>query len=106
MEALCKDPENTQTYVVEILRHGDLRRNTDSYFIDMELCYINLAQYIYSVGGANNDINGLPDWLTINRNGQVILIIEQILSGLVFIHSHDKVHRDLKPQNSKTVHWH
>ena len=71
----------------------------------MELCDINLAQYIY-VADANKHIKGLSDWSTVNRSRQVVLIMKQVLSGLKFIHSHDKVHRDLKPENSKFVHRH
>lgn len=100
MEILCK---GTQKHLVEIFRHNDLRPNTGSYFIDMELCDIDLAQYI-DIGYPYKHVNGLSDWSTVNSNSQVILIMEQVLNGLAFIHSHDKVHRDLKPQNSKIVH--
>jgi len=71
------------------------------YFIDMELCDINLRQYI---DGALNvtGVHGLPVWQ--NDNPDIFLItaiLQQLLSGLAFMQKEDKVHRDLDPRNGK-----
>ena len=66
----------------------------------MELCNINLEEYIL---GSKIGIKGLIDWDIAGREGQrqflIIAIMQQLLSGLAFIHRHDEVHRDMAPQN-------
>jgi serine/threonine protein kinase len=70
------------------------------YFIDMELCTINLEEYIQ---GSKIGVRGLIDWQTAGKEGQrqflIFAIMQQLLSGLAFIHDHDEVHRDMAPQN-------
>lgn len=68
------------------------------YYIDMELCAMNLEQYIQGSLRAP----GLVDWsipVDAEEVRNIIDIFEQILSGVVFIHSEYEVHRDLNPQN-------
>lgn len=89
-------------HIVEIIGHGSLGVHTASYFIDMEYCGINLEEWIR---GENTSVIGLSEYKTLARERQlpfiVCAILQQILSGLIFIHNHGKVHRDLKPRNSK-----
>ena len=98
MQSLQTKPHN---HIVEILGHSSLGKHTASYFIDMEYCDLNLSEYMRGKGPL---VNNLLDYETAIRDRQIsffiIAIIQEILSGLIFIHSHDKVHRDLKPQNS------
>ena len=91
-------------HIVEILGHGSLGQHTASYFIDMEYCDIDLDEYIR---GKRPAPPPLLEYDTAVKDGQLPLIIcaiiQEILSGLIFIHKQGKVHRDLKPQNSKTT---
>lgn len=92
-------------HIVEILGHGSLGEHTAAYFIDMEYCDINLDEYIR---GVKTSVVGLVEFEMILKDGEIFAfmvcaILQQILSGLVFIHSQGKVHRDLRPQNSKHI---
>lgn len=102
IEILCE--RDTHENIVKVLEHGWLT-NSPYYFIDMELCDYNLETYIYS--------DRLP-WLneiypsdpqSVNDIGLYNMwgIVEQIVLGLEFIHSHRLVHRDLKPRNGNDV---
>lgn len=86
--------------LISVLEHGRIG-NSAFYFIDMELCDINLEEYIQ---GTKTGIRGLLDWDKALEEGQrhflIVAIMQQLLGGLAFIHSHDEVHRDLVPQNS------
>jgi serine/threonine protein kinase len=88
--------------LIEIYDHGTLRTNLPFYFIDMELCGVNLDEYIQ---GYVTGVHGLLDWSQAIQDGQgdfqIFAIFQQILIGLIFIHDHGEVHRDLTPQNNK-----
>jgi len=80
------------------------RGSLDSYyFIDMELCDINLKDHMTS----KTNIQGLMDWEEALAQGHrvflIIAILQQLLSGLHFIQSNRVVHGDLNPQNSNTL---
>jgi serine/threonine protein kinase len=74
----------------------------------MELCDINLHDYIY------NNRRVVTDMPSFRRNSAAFVrdnvsvvtkllnvwtIMQQIASGLAFIHFHSQVHRDMKPRN-------
>jgi serine/threonine protein kinase len=94
--------------IVEILRHGDLEYGRSTYYIDMELCDINLRTFI--------DVNwtlehqdkmpyfaiDLPPRLKI---AQLWSIMEDIASGLAFLHQLGEVHRDIKPENGYNIYF-
>jgi len=79
-------------HIVQVLRHGWL--DSSFYYFDMELCDLNLEQYI--LGGDESsityDINKLWD------------IFREITRGLDYIHRLHHVHRDLKPRNGSLFH--
>lgn len=89
----------THEHIIEVLSHGYLR--TDHYFIHMEYCDIDLDQYIHD----RIPVDSLMDYRTAITDGYlsfyICAILQQLISALVWIRKHRKVHRDLKPKNSK-----
>jgi serine/threonine protein kinase len=86
--------------IVAVRQIGELR-NTRYYFIDMELCDLNLSQYIYgtTLSAAESTpyfIKNAPPPL---KALQVWNVMIDIASGLEYLHSLRLAHRDLKPDN-------
>lgn len=78
------------------------------YFIDMELCDLDLGTYIEAPWKTrlNETLMGyLPDerdkLLPILGLLQIREIMKDITRAIVFIHLENEVHRDLKPPNGK-----
>lgn len=98
IEKVCG--KGSHPHIVEVLRMGELQNSSD-YFIDMELCDLNLADYIYGV----KPIDGLPFYSKTAapplRSQQIWYIMIHIARGAKFMHSIGVVHRDLKPANGK-----
>jgi len=70
----------------------------------MELCDMSLFEYIhdnanYSAKGLDL-FDGLPPHSKVQ---QIWSIMEQIASGVAFIHQENFTHRDLKPSNSNPL---
>lgn len=65
----------------------------------MELCDLNLHDYVYEKVSHDD----LIDWETAKRSNSLLKVIsgimDQVLKGVMFIHDHDEVHRDLDPLN-------
>ena len=91
--------------LVQILCHGELRDPDHPFYIDMELCDIDLKEYIYrhkecrplGYGIVRSDQHSLP---LRDQPSYVWQIMKQISCGIAFMHQHKQVHRDLKPANS------
>jgi len=64
------------------------------YYIDMELCDLNLETYLYHEQLAEEIL------LPISNVSQLWSIMQDITNGVAFIHGHKETHRDLKPRNS------
>jgi serine/threonine protein kinase len=81
--------------IVEVRDSGKFPSSPHVY-IDMELCEMNLEEYIKVVWTA---ARCEMEWPVDFMAKQLWTIMNQITSGLEFIHRHNKVHRDLKPAN-------
>jgi serine/threonine protein kinase len=98
VDKLCR---GVHANIVTVFDHGRLSPDSSFYFIDMEFCQINLADYIY---GTSLTVPPLVVWEEVKASGDLHLsvicdIMKQVLEGLIFIHEHDEVHRDLDPLN-------
>lgn len=97
IDKLC---QSSHCNIVTVLSHGRFSATSPLYFIDMELCNLNLEEYLQ---GRKSGIKGLIDWETADKEGQrqflILAIMQQLISGLAFIHGYDEVHRDMAPQN-------
>ena len=89
------NPGGGHVNLIAVLRHNQLP-HSHLYYIDMELCDFDLHDYIHS--WSLYDLSG-PERKRSPSN--IFNITREIASGLEFIHKHNKVHRDLKPQNSE-----
>jgi serine/threonine protein kinase len=103
IEKLCGP--GVHRHIVDVLRVGSLRYSAHA-FIDMEWCHLSLADYILAIFKPASFVPGITHLPYLNFNlssdsEELIIwnIMEQIASGLVYIHGHGEVHRDLKPAN-------
>jgi serine/threonine protein kinase len=95
---LCTPP--THKNIVGMLKHGRFSAAFGRYFLDMELCDLNLEDHLGQLGPTEKilpHLDHLPSWM---RMQAVWRIIEDISGGVIYIHSNGEIHRDLKPQNS------
>ena len=91
------------SHIVEVLRLGELM-GSPYYFIDMELCAMTLADYIYREAPTGEPTpRFIRDATSTVKATQIWNIMKQIASGTAFIHSHGEVHRDLKPTNGSSL---
>ena len=76
----------------------------------MELCDGNLEEYILGKSPEKFQFSSNPRLLGTSMFDNTILnvwdVMEQISSGLEFIHSKGEVHRDMKPRNGKFHPYH
>lgn len=93
--------------IVAVLRYGKLPRSY-FYFLDMELCDLNLEAYIQqkwtpNVRGKVPHLVVMDDLPEKDSLSQVADIMHDLVAGVAFIHSHKEIHRDLKPQNGMVL---
>jgi serine/threonine protein kinase len=99
-----------EEHIVRLLGWGENLEVPSSfsshYFFDMELCDLNLADYIspnvewkgLSVIGHKSSHFNLES-PAIDRATGIWIIMKSIACGLSFLHINDMVHCDLKPRN-------
>jgi serine/threonine protein kinase len=91
VKKLC---QSSQANIVQVFNMGQLKQDSASYFLDMELCSkVTLAHYISGI-----EVPTLGRWEP--NPIKICGVLEHIVSGLAFIHGLGEVHRDLSPQNS------
>jgi len=99
---LCE--RGVHQHIVAVLRIGELR-NTRCLFIDMELCDLNLADYIYCTKPRELVptffIRDQPPPMKVRQIWTTML---QVVRGVEYLHSRGIVHRDLKPANRSLHH--
>jgi serine/threonine protein kinase len=97
VRAVKKLCTSSHANIVQVFDLGQMRTKSTFYYLDMELCDISLGNYMQGKRTPH-----LVSWAEFRSDPENLsLIHEDILDGLIFIHSHDEVHRDLSPQNSK-----
>jgi hypothetical protein len=90
----------THINIVQVLRHGNFS-HSDFYFIDMELCDMNLRDYLHP--RSSEPSGSLPQFTRgagSKTVSQIWDVMQQIAAGLEYIHLQGQVHRDIKPANS------
>jgi len=99
IQQLCGG-QDAHKHVVRVLKHGALP-GLPYYFIDMELCDLNLSEYIHGNVAARSE--SLPcfvnDAAPSVKARQIWDVMIHIAGGLEYIHSQGYVHRDIKPEN-------
>jgi serine/threonine protein kinase len=89
--------------IVSFLNHGWLAIEEQVYYIDMDLCTLNLRDF---VNGTFISALG-PQFLEPPARSTEFeclcfwIILKQVTEGLKFVHDHGELHRDIKPENSK-----
>jgi serine/threonine protein kinase len=92
-------------YIIDVLRHGMLNDARSIYHIDMEICQINLHDYIHnrpSLGCESflhKDVfvsQGSSPFVHVSN---VWTIMNHISQAIAFVHKNKYLHRDLKPAN-------
>ena len=90
IERVCKPGHRNIVDVISVSK--DTWENNPAYFIQMELCDGDMDSYI-----GQRYREKRPVCLS-----EIADIMIQVLNGLVFLHSHNEVHRDLKPKNGNS----
>jgi serine/threonine protein kinase len=99
----------THKNIVLVLRTGKLP-HMPFYYIDMELCDLNLERFIKREWRAtmterfqnSESMVDVEQLLPIVRLLQLRDIMRAVSGGVAFIHAKHEIHRDLKPRNSST----
>jgi serine/threonine protein kinase len=92
----------THENIVTVYDYGILPQGSH-YYMDVELCELNLEMLIYRNTG--DDIHENLRYMVAElpprmRTVQIWAIMEDITCGLAYMHNLHEIHRDLKPSNS------
>ena len=103
VKELCEG--NKHENLVQVYKQDALESSVYPFYLDMELCAFNLNDYIYNPNKCVEQTTLPPEFRATsipNREEPytVWAIMEQISSGIAFMHANHHVHRDVKPANS------
>jgi serine/threonine protein kinase len=95
LKELCR--EGAHPNIVAVFQIGELR-NSQDLFIDMELCDLNLSDYIHDTDprAPTRFVTDEPPPMKVRQIWNIML---QVTSGVEYLHRKRLVHRDLKPGN-------
>lgn len=97
--AIKKLCSGTNENIICVLGLGEFKHGGESYiYIDMERCDLSLTDYMKSIWAIAKTWHDLESEVFFATRS-IWNIMRQITVGLRFVHSHNEVHRDLKPQN-------
>lgn len=91
--------------IINVLDHGPLG-SFGFYFIDMELCDVNLHDYINGKRAEKwikEPLFVVQSCSSMLRMRNLWTIMRHIANGLEFIHENGYVHRDMKPNNGNSI---
>jgi serine/threonine protein kinase len=98
---LCQ--QGAHAHIVAVLRIGEIRHSR-VLFIDMELCDLNLHEYIYCTKPRETvPIFFIKDHSPPTKARQIWTVMLQIVKGVEYLHGHGIIHRDVKPVNSDSL---
>ena len=103
IKKICE--QGAHSNIVAVLKLGELR-NTSYYFIDMELCDLNLDDYIHRkipLSPCDSLPYFISNALPSIKAQQIWNIMRQLASGVNYLHTLNTVHRDLKPTNDRPL---
>jgi len=100
VDKLCK--LGAHANIVSVFRRGKFSAS-DYYYLDMELCDLDLGKYLKRDQWTEPMLEKFPffsgELSPDMRMSQEWEIMDNITSGVVFIHTNQAIHRDLKPRN-------
>jgi serine/threonine protein kinase len=102
---LCRTPHEN---ILQIISHGLLEQHRTTYFIDTEYCDLSLERYMYSKKSLDlGEVMLLQDYSKMVGDGNlapfICGVMQELLSGLIFLHRSGRKHGDLSPRNGNTL---
>jgi serine/threonine protein kinase len=90
--------------IIQVFNHGRMSEYP-YYFIDMELCDLTLDDYVTQRWAPQGEERGsyfMGKLSVMEKMKQTADILNDVTTGVAFIHQQKAIHRDLKPSNSKS----
>src|SRR5271154_106797 len=91
---------DTHVNIIQVLNHGPMSKHI-FYFIDMELCDLNLHDYIR--GQNPSELPYFSRGEGVKSVLQIGTVMSHIASGVQYIHCQNRVHRDINPMNGEAL---
>jgi serine/threonine protein kinase len=101
IRAIAKLCVHRHENIVQVFEHGRVP-GFPYYFIDMELCDVDLSAYIDGKGAGALLAKRIDPALSEGMTA-IWEILKDITDGLIFIHELKEIHRDMKPRNGIAV---